>query len=135
MIFKKNKDHLLHQVFKGLNTFVERTMFKQYENDTLKSLEYLATKTGELKLEYKELMACWKWYNIDRPKREAKNDLGHSMMYYEQDTKMLARAISLRKFSEKLFKGGDYEPRIGTFQATRKSITKGRNVGKGETTQ
>ena len=80
MIFKKNKDHLLHQVFKGLNTFVERTMFKQYENDTLKSLEYLATKTGELKLEYKELMACWKWYNIDRPKREAKNDLGHSMM-------------------------------------------------------
>ena len=53
MIFRKSKDHLLHQVFKGLNTFVERTMFKQYENDTLKSLEYLATKTGELKLEYK----------------------------------------------------------------------------------
>ena len=134
MIFRSNKDHLLHEVFKSLNTFVEKSMFKQYENDTLKSLEYLATKTGEVKLEYKELMACWKWYNIDHPKRKAKNDLGHSMMYYEQDTKMLARAVALRKFSEKLFKGGDYEPRIRTFQATRKSITKGRNVRKGETT-
>ena len=46
MIFRSNKDHLLHEVFKSLNTFVEKSMFKQYENDTLKSLEYLATKTG-----------------------------------------------------------------------------------------
>jgi hypothetical protein len=135
MIFKSKKDHLLHQVFKSLNNFVDKKMFKQYKNDNLKSLEYLAHKTGQLKLEYKELWVCWKWYNYDRPKRIAKNDLAHSMMYYEQDTKMLARAVALRKFSEKLFKGGDYEPIIGTFQATRKSITQGENVGKGETVQ
>ena len=55
-------------------------------------------------------------------------------IHYEQDTKMLARAVALRKFSAKLFKGGDYEPNIGTFQATRKSITQGRNVGKGKKT-
>lgn len=135
MIFNRKKDHLLHQVFKGLNTFVENDMFKQHKNDTLKSLEYLSEKPGELQLEYQELMACWKWYNFDRPKRQAKTDLGHSMMYYEQDTKMLSRAVALRKFSEQLFKGGDYEPRIGTFQATRKSITKGGNVGKRKATQ
>ena len=135
MIFNRNKDHLLHQVFKSLNTFVDNDMFKQHKNDTVKSLEYLSKRTGELQLEYQELMSCWKWYNLDRPNRQSKVDLAHSMMYYEQDTKMLARAVALRKFSAKLFKGGDYEPNIGTFQATRKSITQGRNVGKGKKTQ
>ena len=56
MIFNRNKDHLLHQVFKSLNTFVDNDMFKQHENDTVKSLEYLSKRTGELQLEYQKLM-------------------------------------------------------------------------------
>ena len=131
MIFNTKKDHLLHRVFKSLNTFVDNDMFKQHENDNLKSLEYLSKRTGELQLEYQELMSCWKWYNFDRPNRQSKVDLAHSMMYYEQDTKMLARAVALRKFSAKLFKGGDYEPAIRTNQATQKSVRQGDSVRKG----
>ena len=84
-----------------------------------------------MKLEYTELYAIYTWYKIDRPKRNInKQDLGVSMMYYEQDTKMLARAVALRKFSKKLFKGGDYEPVIGTNQATQKSIRQSESVRK-----
>ena len=134
-MFNTKKDYILHTVCKELNKFVNNKMFKQYPDDTLKSLQYLATsKDKDLQFEYEELYAVYSWYNFDRPSRRNSTDLGVSVMYYEQDTKMLARAIALRKFSQKLFKGGDYEPAIGTFQATRKSITKGRNVGKGKIT-
>ena len=131
----RNKDKLLHTVMEEICSFAEKKTFKQYPNDMVKSLKYLAENTKELKYEYKELYAIYVWYKQDRPKRELpKEDIGVSMMYYEQDTKMLSRAVALRKFFRGLFKGGDYEPSIKTYQATQKSITKGRNVGKREIT-
>ncbi len=122
MMFR-NKDKLLHTVMEEICSFAEKKTFKQYPNDLVKSLKYLAENTKELKYEYKELYAIYVWYTQDRPKRELpKEDIGVSMMYYEQDTKMLARAVALRKFSNKLFKGGDYDPPIRSNTATQKSI-------------
>ena len=121
MMFR-NKDKLLHTVMEEICLFAEKKTFKQYPNDLVKSLKYLAENTKELKYEYKELYAIYVWYTQDRPKRELPKDIGVSMMYYEQDTKMLARAVALRKFSKKLFKGGDYDPPIRSNTATQKSI-------------
>lgn len=121
MMFR-NSDKLLHLVLKEICKFAETKTFKQYPDDIVKSLEYLSKNTKQMKWEYKELYAIYVWYKFDRPKRKKTNDLGVTMMYYEQDTKMLARAVALRKFSKKLFKGGDYEPYIGPNQATQKSI-------------
>ena len=54
------------------------------------------------------------------------------MMYYEQDTKMLARAVALRKFSQQNFlKEEIMNQTIGTFQATQKSVRQGDSVRKG----
>lgn len=121
MMFR-NKDKLLHMVMEEICLFAEKKTFKQYPNDLVKSLQYLAENTKELKYEHKELYAIYVWYTQDRPKRELPKDIGVSMMYYEQDTKMLARAVALRKFSKKLFKGGDYDPPIRSNTATQKSI-------------
>ena len=85
---------------------------------------YLKDNTKDLKYEYQELYAVYKWYKIDRPKRTIKKDIGMSIMYYEQDSKMLSRAVVIRKFSNKLFKGGDYDP-IEFNHATQKSVQKG----------
>ena len=121
MMFR-NSDKLLHLVLKELCKFAEKNVYKHYP-DVLKSLKWLSENTKDMKFEYTELYSLYTWYKIDRPKRKKdKNDLGVSMMYYEQDTKMLARAVALRKFSKKLYKGGDYEPAIGSNQATQKSI-------------
>jgi hypothetical protein len=118
----RNSDKLLHLVLKELCKFAEKNVYKHYP-DVLKSLKWLSENTKDMKFEYTELYSLYTWYKIDRPKRKKdKNDLGVSMMYYEQDTKMLARAVALRKFSKKLYKGGDYEPAIGSNQATQKSI-------------
>lgn len=121
MMFR-NSDKLLHLVLKELCKFAEKNVYKHYP-DVLKSLKWLSENTKDMKFEYTELYSLYTWYKIDRPKRKKdKNDLGVSMMYYEQDTKMLARAVALRKFSKKLYKGGDYEPAIRSNQATQKSI-------------
>jgi hypothetical protein len=121
MMFR-NSDKLLHLVLKELCKFAEKDVYKHYP-DVLKSLKWLSENTKDMKFEYTELYSLYTWYKVDRPKRKKnKNDLGVSMMYYEQDTKMLARAVALRKFSKKLYKGGDYEPAIGSNQATQKSI-------------
>lgn len=118
----RNSDKLLHLVLKELCKFAEKNVYKHYP-DVLKSLKWLSENTKDMKFEYTELYSLYTWYKIDRPKRKKdKNDLGVSMMYYEQDTKMLARAVALRKFSKKLYKGGDYEPAIRSNQATQKSI-------------
>tara|TARA_X000000950_G_scaffold272895_1_gene356064 strand:- start:6922 stop:7293 length:372 start_codon:yes stop_codon:yes gene_type:complete len=117
----KNSDKLLHLVLKELCKFAETNVYKHYP-DVLKSLKWLSENTKDMKFEYTELYSLYTWYKNDRPKRKNKNDIGVSMMYYEQDTKMLARAVALRKFSKKLYKGGDYDPAIGSNQATQKSI-------------
>ena len=129
----RNSDKLLHLVLKELCKFAEKNTYRHYPNDNiLKSLKWLSENTKDMKLEYTELYSIYTWYKIDRPKRNAsKQDLGVSMMYYEQDTKMLARAVALRKFSKKLFKGGDYEPAIRTNQATQRSVRQGDSVRKG----
>lgn len=121
MMFK-NKDKLLHTVMEQICLFAEKQTFKQYPEDLVKSLKHLSENNRELKYEYKELYAIYVWYKIDRPKRQNPKEIGTSMMYYEQDTKMLARAVALRKFSNKLFKGGDYDPPIRSNTATQKSI-------------
>lgn len=121
MMFK-NKDKLLHTVMEQICLFAEKKTFKQYPEDLVKSLKHLSENNRELKYEYKELYAIYVWYKIDRPKRQNPKEIGTSMMYYEQDTKMLARAVALRKFSNKLFKGGDYDPPIRSNTATQKSI-------------
>lgn len=126
----KNQDKLLHMVMKELCRFAEKQTFKQYPDSVFKSLQYLANNTKEMKLEYQELNTIYKWYKLDRPKRKQPMDIADSMMYYEQDTKMLARAVSLRKFSKRLFKGGDYVPEIQPNQASQKSIREGRNIRK-----
>ena len=118
----KNKDKLLHTVMEQICLFAEKKTFKQYPEDLVKSLKHLSENNRELKYEYKELYAIYVWYKIDRPKRQNPKEIGTSMMYYEQDTKMLARAVALRKFSNKLFKGGDYDPPIRSNTATQKSI-------------
>ena len=110
---------------KGLCEFAETKMYKQYPDDILKSLEYLKNTSKDMKYEYQELYAIYKWYKIDRPQRTVKNDIGTSLMYYDQDSKMLSRAVNIRKFSKKLFKGGDYEP-IEFNHTTQKSIKEGR---------
>jgi len=133
-MFNKNEDKLLHLVFKELNKFVINDVWKQYPDDIQASLDHLVDNTNQLQFEYKELGALYVWYNKERPERAKSDDIGTSMFYYEQDTKMLSRAVALRKFFRGLFKGGDYEPSIKTYQATQKSITKGRNVGKREIT-
>ena len=120
MMFK-NSDKLLHLVLKELCKFAETNVYKHYP-DVLKSLKWLSENTKDMKFEYTELYSLYTWYKNDRPKRKNKNDIGVSMMYYEQDTKMLARAVALRKFSKKLYKGGDYYPAIGSNQETQKSI-------------
>ena len=128
----RNSDKLLHLVLKELCKFAEKNTYKHYPNDSIfKSLKWLSENTKDMKLEYTELYSIYTWYKIERPKRSInKQDLGVSMMYYEQDTKMLARAVALRKFSKKLFKGGDYEPAIGTNQATQKSVRQSESVRK-----
>jgi len=117
-------DILLHNVMESLCEFAETKIFKQYPDDVVKSLEYLKDNTKDLKYEYQELYAVYKWYKIDRPLRTIKKDIGLSIMYYEQDSKMLSRAVVIRKFSNKLFKGGDYEP-IEFNHATQKSVKEG----------
>ena len=120
-MFNKSGDLLLHHVMEALCEFAETKIYKQYPNDVIASLEYLKDNTQDLKYEYQELYTVYKWYKIDRPKRTVKKDIGLSMMYYEQDSKMLSRAVAIRKFSNKLFKGGDYDT-IEFNHATQKSI-------------
>ena len=93
-------DIILHEVMKGLCEFAETKMYKQYPDDILKSLEYLKNTSKDMKYEYQELYAIYKWYKIDRPQRTVKNDIGTSLMYYDQDSKMLSRAVNIRKFSK-----------------------------------
>ena len=56
MMFR-NKDKLLHMVMEEICLFAEKKTFKQYPNDLVKSLQYLAENTKELKYEHKELYA------------------------------------------------------------------------------